>query len=202
MSFTAAGTCTIRANQAGDGSYAAAQQAQQSFGCATSAPSKSVQTIQFTSSAPSGAVVGGSHYAVAATARLRPRGRVLVDASRSGVCTLSAPDGAVPPARASARSTRIRPGTGACLSTAVVRRQPSRPGDLLRHAAAVEPVRGRVVRRLGLRDIRARGHVRRLGGKRRCLHDLRMARSSMIGAGTCIETADQSATRPPGRPRR
>jgi hypothetical protein len=87
VSFTAAGTCTIRANQAGNGAYAAAPQAQQSF--TVGAAAKSVQTIQFTSSAPSGAVVGSGTYVVAATASSGLAVALSVDASSAGVCTLA-----------------------------------------------------------------------------------------------------------------
>src|SRR4029079_8133886 len=68
VSFTGAGTCTVRANQASNGSYQAAPQAQQSFAVTNPAPSQSVQTITFTSPPPVGAVVGGSSYTVTATA--------------------------------------------------------------------------------------------------------------------------------------
>ncbi len=49
VSLTGAGTCTIHANQAGDVSYLAAAQVQQSFSIALA-----TQTISFTSTAPSG----------------------------------------------------------------------------------------------------------------------------------------------------
>ena len=55
VSFIGAGTCVIDANQAGNGNYNAAPQAQQSF-----AVGKGSQTITFTSTAPSSAVVGGA----------------------------------------------------------------------------------------------------------------------------------------------
>ena len=60
VSFTAAGTCVIDANQAGNANYTAAPQAQQTV--TIQAP----QTITITSTAPAGAVVGGT-YAVTAT---------------------------------------------------------------------------------------------------------------------------------------
>jgi len=62
VSFAAAGTCVVDANQAASGNYSAATQVQQAFGI-----SKAAQTITFTSSAPSGAAVGGASYTVAAT---------------------------------------------------------------------------------------------------------------------------------------
>jgi hypothetical protein len=63
VSFVGAGTCTINANQAGNGEWEAAPQKQQSFGVV-----KKTQEINFTSTAPGSATVGGSTYTVAATA--------------------------------------------------------------------------------------------------------------------------------------
>src|ERR1019366_4059469 len=63
VSFSATGTCTIDANQAGNANYDAAPQAQQSF-----LVGKYSQVIAFTSSVPSSATVGGSTYSVAAKA--------------------------------------------------------------------------------------------------------------------------------------
>ncbi|HST28884.1 MAG TPA: Ig-like domain-containing protein, partial [Rudaea sp.] len=62
VSFIGAGTCVIDANQAGDANYNAAPQAQQSFAVA-----KADQTISFTSTPPSPALVNGN-YTVSATA--------------------------------------------------------------------------------------------------------------------------------------
>src|SRR5581483_4111516 len=62
VSFTAVGTCTIDANQAGNANYNAAAQAQQSFSVA-----KGAQTISFTTTAPSNAVYNGPTYSVAAS---------------------------------------------------------------------------------------------------------------------------------------
>jgi hypothetical protein len=61
VSFTAVGTCTVRANQAGHGPYTAAAQASQTF---TVQPRP--QKITFTSRSPKPALAGG-HYVVAAT---------------------------------------------------------------------------------------------------------------------------------------
>ena len=63
VSFVGTGTCTIDANQAGNASYQAAPQAQQSFAVGLAS-----QTISFTSSPPGGATVGGPTYTVSATA--------------------------------------------------------------------------------------------------------------------------------------
>src|SRR5262249_47660212 len=57
VSFIGVGTCVIDANQAGDATYNAAPQVQQSFAVAEGA--KGDQTISFTSTAPGGAKVGG-----------------------------------------------------------------------------------------------------------------------------------------------
>ncbi len=62
VSFTAVGTCTVTANQAGSGDYEPAAAVQQSFPVA-----KGDQAIMFTSAAPSGAKVGGATYGVTAT---------------------------------------------------------------------------------------------------------------------------------------
>ena len=89
VSFVGAGTCTIRADQAGDATYAPAPQVEQSF--SVSAPPKSVQSITFTSTAPSNAAVGGS-YTVSATASSGLAVTFTADATSSGVCTVSGSD--------------------------------------------------------------------------------------------------------------
>jgi hypothetical protein len=66
VSFNATGTCTIDANQAGNTTYAAAPQVQQSF--SVTSGTQTSQTISFNSSAPTNATVGGPTYAVSATA--------------------------------------------------------------------------------------------------------------------------------------
>ena len=63
VSFIAVGTCVIDANQAGDGTFSAAAQVQQSFTVA-----KGSQTISYTSTAPAAAKYNGSPYTVTATA--------------------------------------------------------------------------------------------------------------------------------------
>ena len=63
VSFLAPGTCTVFANQGGNGSYSAAPQVSQSFAVAPGP-----QSITFTTSPPSGAYVGGPTYTVAANA--------------------------------------------------------------------------------------------------------------------------------------
>jgi hypothetical protein len=80
VSMTGAGTCTVSADQAGNGSYEAAAQVQQSFTIA-----KASQTASFGSTAPSGAVFGGADYVVSASAS----SGLPVALSVSGSCSLS-----------------------------------------------------------------------------------------------------------------
>jgi hypothetical protein len=87
VSFIGAGTCTLHADQAGSASYAAAAQVQQSFTVST--PSKSSQTITFTSSAPSPAAVGGAPYHVSATASSGLAVSFSIAAGSAGVCSIS-----------------------------------------------------------------------------------------------------------------
>jgi hypothetical protein len=88
VTFDAAGTCTINADQSGNGSYAAAPRVQQSFTIGgPSAPS--VQSINFTSSAPSGAFVGGPSYTVSASASSGLPVSFSIDSSSAGVCSAS-----------------------------------------------------------------------------------------------------------------
>ncbi|MEQ1516937.1 MAG: dockerin type I domain-containing protein, partial [Usitatibacteraceae bacterium] len=85
VSFTGAGTCVINANQAGNASFGAAPQVQQSF-----AVVRSNQSISFTSAAPAGATSGGATYAVSATATSGLAVTFTIDASASAVCTIAA----------------------------------------------------------------------------------------------------------------
>jgi PKD repeat protein len=63
VEFVGAGTCTLDADQAGDGEFARAVPKRQSFAVA-----KGSQSITFTSAAPGGAVFGGPPYTAAAQA--------------------------------------------------------------------------------------------------------------------------------------
>ena len=63
ISFNAVGTCTVNANQPGNGNWNSAPQVQQSFSVA-----KGDQSVSFTSSAPGAATAGGGTYTAAATA--------------------------------------------------------------------------------------------------------------------------------------
>ena len=89
VSFIGTGTCTIDANQAGNGSYQAATQVQQSFSVGNAPPSQSSQTIAFTSTAPAGAVVGGPTYTVAATASSGLAVTFTIAGGSAGICTIS-----------------------------------------------------------------------------------------------------------------
>ena len=83
VSFNAVGTCVINANQPGDGNYLAAPQVQQSFAV------KINQTINFTSTAPTNAEVGGATYTPTATATSGLPVAFTIDASASSVCSIS-----------------------------------------------------------------------------------------------------------------
>jgi hypothetical protein len=82
ITFVGGGTCTVAANQGGDGNWNAAPQATQSFAVSAQAP----QTIAFTSTAPGDAVFGGT-YGVSATASSGLS--VVFSSLTAGVCTVS-----------------------------------------------------------------------------------------------------------------
>jgi hypothetical protein len=84
VSFTGSGTCTLDANQGGNGNYNAAAQVQQAFTVA-----KGSQTISFTSTKPSGATVGGATYSPTATSTSGLTVAITVDSSSSSVCAIS-----------------------------------------------------------------------------------------------------------------
>ena len=94
-----AGTCVINANQAGDATYNAAPQVQQSFGV------KKSQTISFTSAPPNPALYQGPTYNVTATATSGLTVTFTIDASASTVCSI-------------AGSTVSFIGTGTCVINA------------------------------------------------------------------------------------
>lgn len=88
VSLNHAGTCTINADQAGNAQYNPAPQVQQSFTVA-----KAPQTITFTSTAPSGAVVGGPAYTPAATGGASGNPVTFtIDASTAANCSISGGD--------------------------------------------------------------------------------------------------------------
>jgi type II secretory pathway pseudopilin PulG len=78
------GNCTLDFNDPGNVTYAPAPQLQQSFTIA-----KKANAITITSSAPSGAIVGGPKYTPSATALSGDPVAITVDASTSGNCTIS-----------------------------------------------------------------------------------------------------------------
>ena len=84
VSFQTAGSCVIDANQAGNTNYTAAPLAQQTF-----TVGKGSQTVSFTSTAPTTAVVGGATYSPTATASSGLAAAITVDASASSVCAIS-----------------------------------------------------------------------------------------------------------------
>jgi len=84
VSFQTSGTCTVDFNQAGNATYAAAPQVQQSF-----AVGKGSQTVSFTSTAPAGATVGGATYTPTATATSGLTATITVDATASSVCSIT-----------------------------------------------------------------------------------------------------------------
>ena len=71
VSLVGTGTCTVRANQAGNASYLAAPQVQQGFLVGLVG-----QTITFSSTPPSGAAVGGPAYTVIGDVLVRPPRRL------------------------------------------------------------------------------------------------------------------------------
>jgi outer membrane protein OmpA-like peptidoglycan-associated protein len=84
VSIIGAGICTLDANQAGNGSYYAAAQVQQSFQVVN------VQSVTFTSAAPSEAQVGVSNYTPTASATSGLVAQITVDASSTaGACSIS-----------------------------------------------------------------------------------------------------------------
>ena len=74
----------INANQAGNATFNAAPQVQQSF-----AVVKQAQTISFTSTAPANATVAGPTYLVTATATSGLAVTFTIDATASTVCTIA-----------------------------------------------------------------------------------------------------------------
>ena len=87
VTFVSVGTCTVSADQGGNGNWNPAPQVQRSFQVV-----KGNQTVAFTSTAPSGATAGGAPYTATATAS---SGLVVTFVSGSpSVCTSGGPNGA------------------------------------------------------------------------------------------------------------
>ena len=83
VTFVAVGTCVIDANQAGNASYAAATQVQQSFAVL------GTQSITFTSTPPSPAVVGGTYPVTASGGASGNPVTLSIDPSANGSCSIS-----------------------------------------------------------------------------------------------------------------
>ena len=89
VSFNAAGTCTLDANQSGNASFNAAPQVQQNVTVA-----KGSQTITFTSTAPGSATVGGATYTATATGG-GSGNTVTFTSGSTSVCTSGGTNGSV-----------------------------------------------------------------------------------------------------------
>jgi hypothetical protein len=88
VTFVGAGACAINANQGGDAIYAPAPQIQQTFVVAD-AGGGIPQTIQFTSTAPTDAVVNGPIYCASATATSQLPVVLTIDGTSATVCTIN-----------------------------------------------------------------------------------------------------------------
>ncbi len=86
VNFVGPGTCIVRANQAGNGSYLPAPQVTQSFDVEDSV---GVQTISFSSVPPSGAKVGDPDYHVSAKASSGLPVEFGRESESAGVCTVT-----------------------------------------------------------------------------------------------------------------
>jgi hypothetical protein len=84
VSFQGVGSCTVNANQAGNATFNAAAQVQQTF-----AVGKGAQVLTFASTVPSNAQVQGSTYASSASSSAGLAVVLTVDASAAGVCSIS-----------------------------------------------------------------------------------------------------------------
>jgi hypothetical protein len=89
VSLSGAGTCTVVASQGGNAAYDPADPVQQSFTVGAGAPTLSPQTINYTSTAPGTAVVGGPAYTVAAAASSGLAVVFTIAPASAGVCTIS-----------------------------------------------------------------------------------------------------------------
>jgi uncharacterized repeat protein (TIGR01451 family) len=88
VSFIGAGTCTIDANQGGNGFYAPASEKQQVFAVAA-AGGVTAQTIAFMSTAPNNATVAGPSYQAIAAASSGLPVVLTIDAVSASVCAIS-----------------------------------------------------------------------------------------------------------------
>ena len=190
-----AGTCEVDADQPGDTTYKPASQAVQTFSVGSATPSLSVQTINFTSTPPASAIVGGPGYALAATATSGLPVAFSAAASSAGICTVTGSTVALVGAgtctiaadqSGSTAYARGRPGA------AVVHRRPRGTGDRL-HLRAAGSRCGRRCRlhRRGRRDVRVDGDVQPRPGEQRYLLG-RGHRRVAPADGTCTVFADQA----------
>ena len=83
VTFVAAGTCVIDANQAGNAGYEAATQVQQSFAVI------GTQSMTFTSTPPATSVVGGTYTSTATGGASGNPVTLTIDASAHGACVIS-----------------------------------------------------------------------------------------------------------------
>ncbi len=83
VTFNDIGTCVIDANQAGDANWYAAPQVQQSI------PIRTNQSISYSSTPPTSAVVGGSSYTPIASATSGLVVSITIDPAASAVCSIS-----------------------------------------------------------------------------------------------------------------
>lgn len=89
VTLLGSGTCTVVANQAGNADYDPAPAVQQAFTVGGGAPTLSPQTISYTSTAPSTAVVGGPSYTVVAAASSGLPVVFGASPASAGVCSIS-----------------------------------------------------------------------------------------------------------------
>lgn len=89
VSLVGSGTCTIVASQAGNAVYDPAAPVQQAFTVGAGAPTLSPQTIAFTSTAPSPALVGGTAYTVVAGASSGLPVVFTAAPASAGICSVS-----------------------------------------------------------------------------------------------------------------
>ena len=84
VSFIGVGTCTLDANQAGNSDYVAAPQSQQAFSVGPAS-----QSVSFTSTAPSNAIINGPTYTAAASATSGLPVSITTDPTSASVCSIT-----------------------------------------------------------------------------------------------------------------
>ncbi len=192
LTLLAAGTCTIAADQAGDGTWAPAPQVTQDV--AVGPASLTPQTITF-GAAPTGVVVGATGKTVSATATSGLA--VAYSSTTPSVCTVGAATGALAP-RGRHLHDRRRPGRRRHLG-------PGAPGHAGCRGRAREPhsadhhLRRGADRRRGRGDRQDGQRHRHLGPGRGLqldhtvgLHGRAATAPPLLAAGTCTIAADQA----------